>query len=88
MNDSLVLAVFQLTEFGKLKKLIKKSNNRTCELSEIVNWLPFVPFYAYIIRTVITRHASYVTGLWQMFNTPIVRFVPILFISSHCSPYS
>ena len=29
-----------------------------------------------------------VTGLWQMFNTPIVRFVPILFNSSHCSPYS
>ena len=27
------------------------------------------------------------TGLWQMFNTPIVRFVPILFNSSHCSPY-
>ena len=28
------------------------------------------------------------SGLWQMFNTPIVRFVPILFNSSHCSPYS
>ena len=27
-------------------------------------------------------------GLWQMLNTPIVRFVPILFNSSHCSPYS
>ena len=28
------------------------------------------------------------TGLWQMFNTPIVRFVPILFNSSRCSSYS
>ena len=28
------------------------------------------------------------TGLWQMFNAPIVCFVPILFNSSHCSPYS
>ena len=31
---------------------------------------------------------NYITGLWQMLNTPIVRFVPILFNSSHCSPYS
>ena len=31
---------------------------------------------------------KYTPGLWQMFNTPIVRFVPILFNSSHCSPYS
>ena len=29
-----------------------------------------------------------VSGLWQMFNTPIVRFVPILLNFSHCSPYS
>ena len=28
------------------------------------------------------------SGLWQMFNTPLVRFVPILFNSSHCSPSS
>ena len=31
---------------------------------------------------------KYISDLWQMFNTPIVRFVPILFNSSHCSPYS
>ena len=40
-----------------------------------------------LIFIIIAIHVLY-TGLWQMFNTPIVRFVPILFNSSHCSPYS
>ena len=36
----------------------------------------------------ISKNLKYITGLWQMFNTPLVRFVPILFNSSHCSAYS
>ena len=39
-------------------------------------------------RTDLIKHTFIHSGLWQMFNTPIVRFVPILFNSSHCSPYS
>ena len=34
------------------------------------------------------RRKNIKSGLWQMFKTTIVRFVPILFNSSHCSPYS
>ena len=40
------------------------------------------------IKLIKNELRSVMTGLWQMFNTPIVRFVPILFNSSHCSPYS
>ena len=54
-----------------------------CSTSVVVVHLTNEP-----INITLLIRCDIITGLWQMFNTPIVRFVPILFDSSHCSPYS